>query len=135
MTFAQAFTTISTPLLYPFSFFIVTLIGTMLGSLVVTQGNGWGKIMGSNKFQSKKKVMIFYIIWAIGISWTVNYFSPQLENDFIKYVAYFPAIILQFAIIFYLWFNRDFHYKQNWLKFGLVELAVVILGYLVVSGI
>jgi len=66
---------------------------------------------------AKKKVMIFYIVWAIGISWTVNYFSPQLENDFIKYVAYFPAVILQFAIIFYLWFNHDFHYKQNWLKF------------------
>ena len=135
MTLAQTFTVFFTPLLQSISFFIITLIGTMVGSVFVTGGNGWGKIAGSNKFQPKNKVLIFFIGWAIGITIAINYFSPILEAEFLKHVAYFPAIILQFAIIFYLWFNHDFHYKQKWIKFGIMELIVVALGYAIVSGI
>jgi hypothetical protein len=75
------------------------------------------------------------VVWAIGISWTVNYFSPLLENSFVQYSAYFPAILLQFVIIFYLWFNRNFNFRQHWIKFGIAELIVVILGYVVVAKI
>lgn len=135
MTLAQTFMIFFTPLLQSFSFFIITLIGTMVGSVFVTGGNGWGKIAGSNKFQRKNKVLIFFIVWAIGITIALNYFSPMLEAEFTKHVDYFPAIILQFAIIFYLWFNHDFHYKQKWIKFGIMEFIVIALGYAVVSGV
>ncbi|HYL66169.1 MAG TPA: hypothetical protein VEU72_03350 [Nitrosopumilaceae archaeon] len=135
MTLAQTFTIFFTPLIQSISFFIITLIGTMLGSVIVTSGDGWGKIAGSNEFQSKNKVLIFFVGWAIGITMALNYFSPMLETEFSKYTAYFPVIIFQFAIIFYLWFNHDFHYKQKWLKFGIMEFIVFALGYAVVSGI
>jgi hypothetical protein len=44
MTFSQMITELFTPLLHPFSFFIITLIGTMLGGLAITQGNGGPKL-------------------------------------------------------------------------------------------
>lgn len=135
MTLALTFTTFFTPLIEPLSYFIVILIGTMLGSAFVTRGNGWGKIVGSNKFQSKNHVLIFFVLWAIVITVSIDYFTPILQTNFLNYVAYFPAILAQFAIVFYLWFNHDFRYKQNWIKFGIMELIVVALSYAVVLGI
>lgn len=123
------------PHLTVISYFVIVLVGNMLTGLFVNIGDGWGKIRGSNSFQPKSKIMIVFIIEAIIIAMTLDYVTPIFQLELEKITIYFPAIILQFGIIFYLWFNRNFKFRNNWLKFGLVELGVPILGYMALSGI
>lgn len=107
----------------------------MLTGVFVNIGDGWGKIRGSSSFQPKSKLMIVFVIEAIIIALILDQAAPKFQSEIEKLVIYFPTIVAQFGIIFYLWFNRNFKFKNNWLRFGIAEFIVVIFGYVAIAQI
>jgi hypothetical protein len=103
----QFLTDMLKPHLIVITYFVIVLVGNMLTGLFVNIGDGWGKIRGSNSFQPKSTIMIVFVIEAIIIAIILDYVTPIFQSQIEKLTIYFPAIILQFGIIFYLWFNLD----------------------------
>jgi fatty acid desaturase len=111
------------------------MAGTMMNGIIVTIGEGWGKIRGSDAFQNKKRLLAFFVIEILLIAGTLEFIASFLQSLLLSYIQFIPALVVQFIVIFYLWFNHSFDFDPNWLTVGIIEVLFVILLSLGYYGI
>lgn len=119
-----------------FTFFIPTIswlmsvtFTAMLGGILVKLGEGHGKIIGSDLFQNKHKLFIFFILEVILLS----FLSPLLQSLVFKpllvtYSEYLISIFVQFYIIVFVWFLLSYGFKIKWKPVLVSETIVILWG-------
>lgn len=129
MVFNDILIEFSKPLIPYVAWVLTGFIGLMLGGIIVKSGNGWGKIIGSDLFQSKKKQFLFIIIEVVGILVGAIYLQKLLEYFLFVFSDYLIAIIIEFFIIFYIWFlhRGEYDIKNSRVAIIISEIITIFL--------
>lgn len=114
------------------SYVLISLMATMVYGLNFIIDN---KIKSWNFFQSRGKLIMFFIIEIIIISLAIQFLASPLTTFLFKYIGFIPAILLEFAIVFYVWFDFSFQFKSNWLFVGLMEIPFILFFLLAFYGV
>jgi hypothetical protein len=114
------------------SYVLVSLMATMVYGLNFIIDN---KIKSWNFFQSRGKLIPFFIMEIIIISLGIQFLAPFLTSVLFRYIGFIPAILLEFAIVFYVWFDFSFQFKSNWILVGLMEVPFILFFLLAFYGL
>src|SRR4030043_41190 len=120
------------PLVPILSYIFISLMATMLYGMNFIIDN---KIKSWNFFQSRGKLILFFIVEIILISLGIQFLAPRLNTFLFQYISFIPAILLEFAIVFYVWFDYSFQFQSNWLLVGLMEIPFVLFFFLAFYGV
>lgn len=98
-----------------------------VGGILVNVDEGFGKIAGSNLFQSKNRIFLFFILEIVLIA----FLGPIIEIYVVTplltmFTEYLIAAFIQFYIVVFIWFSFSYSYNISW-KPVLISEAIVIL--------
>jgi len=122
------------PIISWITYIIIILAGTMLNGIIVVIGDGWGTIRGSKTVQSKNRLIFFFATETVIIAFLLDLFKPQLEEFLLKHIQFLPPFLLNFFVLFYVWFNHAFDFEQDWKLVGILQVPFFFLLYLAFFG-
>ncbi len=113
------------------SWYSTVLIGAMLAGVLVKQGEGWGKLFWSDKFQSKRNLFIWFIIEIVLIAVGAIFVQWLIQSLLTTYITFMISFLIQLHIFLYLLFSHKYGYKILWLWVLIFEIAVFGIAYLI----
>jgi hypothetical protein len=123
------------PTLVPFVegvvYLLTVMLTTVLAGHLVKLGHGYGTTWGSNLFKGHRRLFIFFLIEAVGLSIAFPYIQVIVSNWLWGNISCFPTIVAEAFVLYYLWFCLTFGYKHTiqWYEIVLPQL-VLLANYL-----
>lgn len=75
-------------------------VSTAMSGLIVTIGDGWGKIRGSNLFQSYWRLIGFFVIEGLLIWYSTAILEPYVTDLMLDNLIWLPAFDFEFFALF-----------------------------------
>lgn len=132
MVYQEAMLFIFKPAVPIISYVLMSLIATLISGSIFIINN---KMKNSQFFNKKEKLLIFFVVEIIALSIILQLLSPHLSSLLLTYISLLPAIILEFSVVFYVWFDYSFQFRTNWIIVGLVQIPFALLVILASSGV
>jgi hypothetical protein len=89
----------------------------------------YGKVAGSEEFQSKGTLYWAFLIEAVLLSLSFAYFESAIIGILVVNEKWLPSIVVEAFVIYYIWFCHTFRYKIRWKPLAIPQL-VLVLNYL-----
>lgn len=110
------------------------MLTTMLSGILVKMGySHYGRLAGSDEFQSKATLYWAFLIEALLLSLAFAYFESAIIAILVMNEKWLPSIVVEAFVIYYLWFCHTFHYKIRWKPLAFPQL-IPVLNYLVFAS-
>jgi hypothetical protein len=102
-------------------------VSVMLGGIIVNIDEGYGKIVGSNLFQSRNRLFLFFILEIVIIA----FFEPIIQTYLIRpilvsFTEYMISIFILFYLFVFIWFMHSYDFNVP-LKPVFISLAIATL--------
>jgi len=102
----------------------------MLGGIIVNIDEGYGKIVGSNLFQSRNRLFLFFILEIVIIA----FFEPIIQTYvitpiLISFAEYMISIFILFYLFVFVWFMHSYDFNVP-LKPSAMSFVIAILWIL-----
>jgi len=102
----------------------------MLGGIIVNIDEGYGKIVGSNLFQSRNRLFLFFILEIVIIA----FFEPIIQTYvitpiLISFAEYMISIFILFYLFVFVWFMHSYDFNVP-LKPSAISFVIAILWIL-----
>jgi hypothetical protein len=108
------------------AFLLTVMLTTMLSGVLVKMGSRYGKLAGSQQFQSKEKLYWAFLGEAIVLSIAFAYFESAIDQLLRDSVSWLPSIVVEAFIVYYMWFCQTFKFKIRWRPVLFPQLTLVL---------
>lgn len=112
------------------AYLLTVMLTTMLSGILCKMGYRYGKVLGSEEFQSKATLYWAFLIEAVILSLAFAYFESALIAMLLMGLRWLPSIVVEAFVIYYIWFCLTFGYKIHWQPLVLPQF-IPILNYIV----
>lgn len=109
-------------------YLLAVMLTTVLTGKMVKIGHGYGTApFLSRLFQNHKRLFVLFIIEAIILSVGFPYMQSAIDGWLWQNIVWFPAIIVEAFVIYYVWFCFEFGFDHQvrWYEIALPQLIVL----------
>ena len=89
------------------------MLTTVVAGYLVKLGHGYGTTIGSHLSKNHKTLFALFIAEAVSLSIAFPYLQLTIDNWLWASIAWFPTIIVEAFLGFYVWFCFEFGFPHQ----------------------